>query len=330
MISTLEKNEIIPLPQGQRKFFGLIVNRNAGKAKSDYNREYFEEILGDQGIIKETSTLEDVERALNEFKSHSIEMIFIYGGDGTHQKVLSMILRSKWVIPYVVPLRGGTMNMLVKDVGLDMSPKKMIKIMKEAYIKYDRNIPYIEKAVLKIRINKMKTVYGFYLANGAIFKILEQYYKKPASLMNAINVFLNSLLGLAIPFHPFHKFFKFYSCQIWNNGEKLNQEQYLSVMIGTLNKLIFKMRPFLKKAEKMNQFQVIAYACNLGQVVINFPLLASGMKVNHPDIISLTPRKLEMVCDSGFSLDGELYIIKDPFEIEVEIGGYLNIPILKE
>ncbi len=323
------KQKSVILPQGETKDFGLIVNANAGKVQSgQFDREYFARCLGEQGIIRETKTLAEVAEVLKEFQQKKIAVLYIYGGDGTQQKVISQILDTQLKTPYVVPLKGGTMNMLVKDLGLGGSSKKVFRAIMDRYLSSNKEMPFIKKPVLRIMVNSDKPYYGFYFANGAIFKLMQQYYKLPSSVYNACRVSLNGLLGSLFSFHPYASLYDSIRCEVDYDGRVLCQNQFLGMMISTLNRVVFGITPFGKKSAGPNEIFFKGYSFNKKWLIPYLPFLATGMKMNHRNIHSLTFEEINLRSDTGFILDGELYDISKPSTIKIDIGGYLNIPIV--
>ncbi len=312
------------------KPFGLIVNKNAGKVVSKaYKREIFEDFFKRFGIIHETRSLDDVSLALKDFQLHNVQILFIYGGDGTHQKVISTILRSEMTFPYIVPLKGGTMNMLVKDLNLGMPSYKVMSKIVDMYYRFDGNIPHFKKpyiSVVKKSENKIR--YGFYFANGVIYNILKRYYEQPSSVMNALRVTIGGLLGSILSSHSFSKEFLPLNCTVIQDGEILPQKTFLGMMAGTLNRVVFGMKPFAKTSNEIDHFHYIAYAFHKLSLLIYFPFLSLGYTFNHSKIFPSTPKTLILQCDSGYVLDGELYHIHEKDEITIQVGGYLNIPII--
>ncbi|MDH4127953.1 MAG: diacylglycerol kinase family protein [Spirochaetota bacterium] len=312
-----------------KKSFGLIVNYNAGKVKSGvYKREFFEKTFGNDCLIRETKVLDDVLKALKEFQDFGVEYLIIFGGDGTHQNVITQILRSNIVFKYIVPLKGGTMNMLVKDIGLGNSYIKVIKKLKELYSCNSKEILSFEKPVLSVTVNSEESHYGFYFANGVIYKILKKYYESPSSVYNAMKVTLKGLLGSFISSHSYSNLFDFIDCNVIHDEQIHPQSKYLGIMLSTLNRVVFNMKPFIQKINSKDQFCFTGYAFPKKDLIRHFIPLAKGKLVKGSKVYSLTPKTLVLECDTGFVLDGEIHNINEPSKINIEIGGYLNIPII--
>ncbi|MDH5681074.1 MAG: diacylglycerol kinase family protein [Spirochaetota bacterium] len=311
--------------------FGLIVNSNSGKVKSGvYSKNYFEMIFKGRVLIRETRTLDELSQALKDFEKANIEILFSYGGDGTHQKVISEVISSKRQFPFIVPLKGGTMNMLVKDIGLGSSPIKIAEQIASIYDMFKDQTPAFEKPILKVTVGNKQPVYGFYFANGIIYKILNKYYQKPSSIANALRVTVGGLLGSMFSKQSFSECYHPIHCDIKLDGQDYPQKEFLGMMISTLNRVVFGMTPFLEKPDTKHQFQFMAYSFPKRDLYKNFIFLARGKKVKGPGVHAHAPEKLEITCDNGFVLDGEPYHITDTEKITVEVADFLNIPDIVE
>ncbi len=312
-----------------RKSFGLIVNGNAGKVKSGaYKAKDFQAIFKDRGLIRGTQSLDDIPVVLKEFQEANIDILFIYGGDGTHQKVISQMVSSDLRFPYVAPLKGGTMNMLVNDIKLGGSAKSTAKRIVDLYDSSDKQISSFEKAVLKVTTDSKDPLFGFYFANGIIYNILKRYYERPSSVSNAIRVTLGGLLGSILPHHSYSQYFRPDQCQVIADGKILKWDKYLGIMLSTLNRVVFGMTPFGKVTLSKKQFNFIAYTFHKRELLCRFVFLARGRGINPPSVNPYTLESAELTCRNGYVLDGEVYDVCEEASTKIEVGACLNIPVI--
>ncbi|HEO64658.1 MAG TPA: hypothetical protein ENI73_02195 [Spirochaetes bacterium] len=312
-----------------RKSFGLIVNGNAGKVKSGaYKAKDFQAIFRDRGLIRETHSLEDIPLVLKEFQEAGIDILFIYGGDGTHQKVISQVVASDLRFPYVAPLKGGTMNMLVKDVKLGGSAKNTASRILDLYDPINKKISSFEKPVLKVTTDSQQPLYGFYFANGIIYNILKKYYERPSSVMHAIRVTVGGLFGSFLPRHSYSHHFEPSQCQVIADGKPLQWDEYLGIMLSTMNRVVFGMTPFGKDSLSKKQFNFVAYTFNKRELLCRFVFLARGRWMNPPSVDPYSLEFAELICRSGYVLDGEVYDVREGASTKIEVGAYLNIPMI--
>ncbi|GMT48773.1 MAG: diacylglycerol kinase [bacterium] len=313
------------------KSFGLIVNGHAGKVKSGaYKVEDFQAIFKDRGLIRETQSLEDIPIVLKEFQKAGIDILFIYGGDGTHQKVISQMIASDVQFTYVAPLKGGTMNMLVKDIKLGGQAKSVAKRIVDRYDPVNNLLPSFQKAVLKVTTDSRDPLFGFYFANGIIYNILKKYYEQPSSVANAIRVTLGGLLGSILPHHSYSPYFKPSQCQVIADGKPLKWNESLGIMLSTMNRVVFGMTPFGKDTLSKKQFNFIAYTFHKRELLWRFVFLAKGRWMNPPSADPYNLEFVELTCRSGYVLDGEVYDVCEGATTGIEVGAYLNIPVISQ
>ncbi|MBI4124930.1 MAG: sphingosine kinase, partial [Deltaproteobacteria bacterium] len=72
---------------------GVILNPySRSNRKNPERAEELGFIVGDKGSCYATHSIEDVKKLAREFKSRSIDIIGIAGGDGTYQKTLTVLV----------------------------------------------------------------------------------------------------------------------------------------------------------------------------------------------------------------------------------------------
>lgn len=310
--------------------FGLIVNGNAGHVKNGkYNRGDYEELFQNQGLIRETQSINELDPVIKEFHEKGIHILFTYGGDGTHQKIYSHMIKLGISFPYVVPLKGGTMNMLVNDVNMNKKAPFVVKRILQLYSVYHEELPSFEKAILRVRLNENEADYGFYFGNGVIYNILKKYYENPSSVWNAVNVTVNSLLGSFIESHPYSRLLKRIKCRIFVDNKEFRYGKFLGIMLSTLTTVVFNMTPFIEISKKKNQFHFMGYSFRRHDLFRNFLHLAKGLRVKNPKVHPFVCKEVRLEYNSGYVIDGEVYDVHGPSTVTIDIGGYLRIPIIK-
>src|SRR5438128_2499711 len=98
---------------------GIITNPHAKLNKRNPSRTaLLGYILGQQGQLEVTNSLEDLSRVACEFRDQRIGILAINGGDGTISRTLTAFIHEYdgLPLPKVVLLRGGTINVLAKNL----------------------------------------------------------------------------------------------------------------------------------------------------------------------------------------------------------------------
>src|ERR1700751_5772681 len=100
---------------------GVIFNPFAytNKKRTEEQLNAIRKILGVNALVRTTNSTDEVPIILKEFHEKEIKILCISGGDGTIGYVLSSYINLFGTedLPIIVPLKGGTMNMLSADVG---------------------------------------------------------------------------------------------------------------------------------------------------------------------------------------------------------------------
>jgi len=93
---------------------GVVVNPHAkgNRSESSDREKRMAEILGGDGAVRITSTLEAVDQVAHEFADRNIDILAICGGDGSDHCTLTAFHKvyAGRPLPLLLPLRAGTIN----------------------------------------------------------------------------------------------------------------------------------------------------------------------------------------------------------------------------
>ncbi len=106
--------------------FGVIINTSSGGCDSGSEAELFN-ILEDTGIIKRKTwcgRADQMERAFAEAAAEKLQVLIVLGGDGTIRTAAEACSRRG---TYLLPLPGGTMNILPRTLYGEVSWKEALK-----------------------------------------------------------------------------------------------------------------------------------------------------------------------------------------------------------
>jgi diacylglycerol kinase family enzyme len=102
---------------------GIITNPHSRKNRRRRDRvASLQRLVGDQGIVRQTESLEELRPVLEEFVDRGIDTWICDGGDGAFHWMLNVgdeVLRRSpgAVVRHFVPTNGGTVNFLSRKVG---------------------------------------------------------------------------------------------------------------------------------------------------------------------------------------------------------------------
>lgn len=113
----------------------VVMNPNGGSVPAD-GREIIEALIAELGISASFEVIDhDCEAACERARKQNADVIIVWGGDGTAACALNTLGPDD---PPVLPLPGGTMNMLHKFVhGTDLDPGTCLRTVLENPVEMD-------------------------------------------------------------------------------------------------------------------------------------------------------------------------------------------------
>ena len=105
---------------------GAIINTSSGGCDSESEQKIFS-ILTPAGIVEPKvwcGEAKEMERSFAEAAGHKLEVLIVLGGDGTIRTAAEVCAEKG---PYLIPLPGGTMNMLPRALYGDVAWEESLK-----------------------------------------------------------------------------------------------------------------------------------------------------------------------------------------------------------
>ena len=309
----------------------IIANANAGKIKKKaINLNQIDNIISKYGKIVLTSNLNELYSCIDDCIRDNTKIISIIGGDGSQQRTITEIIKryDTKSLPIILPIKGGTMNMLVNDLGYNKSPLKLYSKLIEDIKSGD--IPSLNKNALLVKWKDEKgdinSEYGFYFSLGVVFEIMSDYNNKPASIKNALRVTGKAITKGSI-------LSTFFKDNYWNKRDyhikKEDESEYISehlqsIMAGTIKRLAFGFKPFSlgKDTSDTNHFDFITYSLNMSDIALKPLFLLTGkitslIKNNRVKMDIL--KNVIIKCNEKFILDGDVFgINNDIYDIYID------------
>ena len=312
------------------KPIGLIFNPFAdiNKKQTAAKLRSIKKILGEHGLVQITNNTDDIPIALKQFYIEGIKILGISGGDGTIDHVLSSYINlfGSEKLPVIVPLKGGTMNMLAADVGLRgdqiTSCYKLINSLN-----HHSTLPTIERGLIKVvdkRFNHPN--YTFTWLDGLLYKFIKWYYKEGAGVRVALKLILQSCMKSLTNIN--HDLFKEVVSKVYIDDNKLPFESHLLIAISTVKRLVFGFRVFAEEAAAGEGFSILYLRFPFfRKALYQFPrVLYSGLKSDASgNFLNSSGRVVRIEGNRGYVLDGEVYESQEPIDITLEIGPKLKI-----
>jgi diacylglycerol kinase family enzyme len=262
---------------------------------------------------KNVRTPQDIHEALFEFAGNNVDLVVISGGDGTVQAVLTVlfILKPFATQPHLVVLEAGTTNMIAGDVGISGDQSKALLRLFKWVQTGSGKITKTQRPVIRLQVPGHDAKCGMFFGAAAISQGV-QYYQK-----NLHNKGLQGFPGICLTLARYlwatiskqSKSTQGTRIEYGLNGQALQKENFLLLLVSTLDRLFFGLRPFWGQDRGPLRFTAVRSQANYLLRVM--PSLARGRHAAKGTIkngyYSSNVDEVKLFLDSPVALDGEIY-----------------------
>lgn len=290
-------------------------------------------LLGKYGVIFDTHSLDELNSAIDEILRMNVRILCINGGDGSLQKAVTRLLNKaehKRELPYLVPMRGGTMNMVCKNVGIYGNPYTVLERLVERYKRFRTGydgLEFREFRVIRVRSNIMEgQEYTFCFANGIAFKIIKSYYSgNNPSPQKAVTLVTSVIGGFILGRKDANYYFEHIPARLTIDGNDYPYDRILLGVASSYPKLVLWFSPFFEstKIKERSGFNLLVTSADNWEIIKNVRLLSRGQIVIEKTYNDVAEH-VKMEFAGGFTLDGEVYESDKPIQVELTKG-----PVLK-
>ena len=257
-----------------------------------------------------------------------IDVLAINGGDGTINQTINAFIRAYGdeKIPAIALLRGGTVNVLAKNLGLEGTPDQRLTTLIKLYATHRLSKP------LAINTLKVNNRYGFLFANGACASFLEEFYKHKSNQLGALYLFLDICFSGLVGRKKHREILQRlpFSLRTNNSSTALNLEAN-TILCSTIDDMPLGIKLFPKTRNLKNRFRCLCLLQNERQLLLHAPMLAINpqrvirhnlqFSCSHLNLQSLEPTILP---SNKYTIDGELYEANEN-GINIENGPQVHI-----
>jgi len=316
---------------------GLISNSNAKKnRKTLVDSKDLYKILGgkDKCLLRDTKSLEELKDTVGEFREKKISVIFSNGGDGTHQKLIStLIYNYRDYSPYIIPLKSGTMNMLAKNLELDISPYKAVRWF-NMRMDHGKKPNVTSKHILEISSEEdEKPKYGFVFIAGCGYKLLNLYYSYPEGGKRSAAKAIFSSMAAWLTKEAKSRSIYTYTPSEMIIDSKTFEFPYLITLASSLDNLVLGFSPFALKKLRDDRFffMIDGEPMRKNYNLIKFFKPTDNEEWKHKRLVSKA-NLLTLHVEGGYSVDGEIIHLKGhKTMVQVKNGPKINFitPVLE-
>ncbi len=309
---------------------GVISNRNARLNRLNPElKDQLAFVIGSNGEVNSTSSINDVYKAIETFKRIDIDIIAISGGDGTAHRTMEIILEvyGSQKLPPILLLPTGTQNMVPRSFGIQGSGLANLLL---AVARYRHNIP-----MRCIRRN-MLWVNGhvsFMFGVGVAARFMKAYYDNGDTTPKGAALLLSKLTLDAATNGPFSREqLGFMDCTLTLNGKVVEDHSKIhTVFASFIERLPLHFTLWPKAGRNEGEFQLAYSLCKPLLIAKAFPQILCGYKGDIKNIERPLAKTLEI--DLGkpepYTLDGELYEPVDHFDIKAGPEVDFLVPALQ-
>ncbi len=318
---------------------GVLSNPQAGRnrTRTARLRAFLDNQLHDhptdQSNVVHIETSPDVriEDAVATLARHDIDVLAVWGGDGTLQRVLTETLSTHVFarLPLIAPLKGGRTNTGALDIGSQSDPVNALSALLKAAGEGGIERRIVERSVLRIDLGPDEAVqYGFFFGLGVIHRstdlkhriLPDQYFQGPLTSgaiigLVALRALLGSSRGVLSRDH----------IDVQLDGQSAEYQSFLLAFATTLNS-VMNIRPFWGQEEAPIHFTAVAEGA---ERLLLAPIRIVQGRPPRSDkpaegYLSRNVNQLDVQLDCGLFLDGELFAPKPGRVVRIEADRRLR------
>jgi len=332
---------------------GVITNPNSKKNyRRPQRRRSLERAVGAHGVVRETRSLAELPRVVDELLDAGCTYWVCDGGDGTLHWVLNGLhaaVRERTpagqplTLPVIVPTNGGTVDFVARKAGLKGDADSIVRRL-VARLERDERLPTIQVDTCRVRGDRDDfDRIGLAAALGGVASaFFDRFYALPKergalAIASVIGAAAGSALvhSLAPPLRRFlpadaDEFFRPTRARVEVDGATLPYSSFASMQVGAIDiNLAGIVRCFRHAREGgVLHFQAlsttpIGVVCNLPNMVLGTPMLGARVYDDRARTVRITAEAGERL---GPVIDGEQFA--DLRRIELSLGPTLRIPTL--
>lgn len=313
----------------------VITNVEAGKNRfGRYRRYRLPEMVGNRGLVVETETMEEIGGAMDRILSRGERVICLNGGDGTVQRALTRLVNrfgeAEDSLPVIFPLRGGTMNLLADHLGIKGStPELLVRALR--VVEKNGEPPSVKVPSLRVtRIlgDRQEREYGFFFGHGALYRFHRVYYRDTkGGPLAAASLFAKCAFGGATGLTRYKDVFGMTPARLVIDDFEMPGDRFTVVLAVIFKVVVITFDAF--RDEGVGDFYVLATNVPFFRMVARLPRLlwAKGAEPPYPkeEFFNQRASRLFMECREGYSLDGEVFELEEPYTLTVERGPMVRI-----
>ncbi len=269
----------------------------------------------------------EVLAALEDFARRGVELVVVNGGDGTVQAALTALFHNRpfETMPLLAVLQSGTTSMTARDVGFTGSPVKALEKIFGWADAAAGTARIVQRPVLQVQAPGHDPRYGMFFGTAGIYQGIEYFHR---------NVNSRGLKGELGPGLTIARFL--WSASVRRSGfisavpitvsvddRPARELDCIMLLISTLERLFLGFHPYWGGEKGPLHFTALRRRPR--NFLRSLPLILRGRQNHHVSpgngYYSHNARKISLQANSGFTIDGQLYIPENHYEPVVVQSG---------
>ena len=302
---------------------GIITNPHSKLNKRNPGRTaLLGYILGQQGQLEVTNSLEDLSRVARDFKERSIQILAINGGDGTICRTMTAFIKEYGTspLPQIALLRGGTINVVAGNLGIKGTPEQILFRLVESHSRGEA------LSVRKIPTIKVEDHFGFLFGNGVAATFLKEYYRRKTGPLGAILWCLGVWGSRFVGGKLHYRVVQDLAMTVSPDGGPGVAHSSCAIFCSTVEKMPLGYPLFTRLKENPGVFQCVSFTFAARDAIWKLPVVMVKMKDGSTSgKMSFCAGSLAIEGDAPFdyTLDGELYVSRSN-SLLIETGPELE------
>jgi diacylglycerol kinase (ATP) len=283
----------------------------------------FAKILGAHGTVVAPPSLAELAEAARRAAAQAPQTIAIHGGDGTLHRTLSALIAAfaPRPLPPLAILPGGTMNVVASSLGIRARPEAVLAEL-AAHAEQGTS-----PATLSRRCLHVGDDYGFIFGNGLLANFLEEYYARGSyGASRAVWIIFRILLSLVTTRRYARRVFRRFRGRVHVDGRPLTRTRLTSIGAATVTEVGFRFKLYHRADDNPERMGALAIHGGPLSLVLDVLDVRLGRGLSPRRAESFVASRLFIepeAAESTYTLDGDLYVARGPFA--VELGPPLRI-----
>jgi hypothetical protein len=229
-------------------------------------------------------------------------------------------------LPVILPLMGGTINMIGSDAGLR---ENQFAICRKLNDMLKRGVPIgvMERGLLRIEDSRFdEPHYGFSWIDGFLYRFLIDYYKQGAGIQVASIMTIKTILTLLS--NGGSGPFKNIDSTVYVDGRRLPHDGHVLTIASSLKKFVFGFDIFAEEAVPGESFNMVYIRENYiknQRHALPLGLYRSLKSDRYGNFVNKAVRSLRIERNTGYIIDGEIFTGDGPTDVEIEAGPKVRI-----